>query len=64
MVNEIRTIFPRGLDKGFCVGSRVRHNTPEEGRRDYRSKRCEYNNEDDINLFRLFNAKAALQKEH
>ena len=51
MVNGIRTIYPRGLSKGFglkfCVGSRVRHETPEEGRRMHRLKRCEYNEKDE-----------------
>ena len=46
MVNGIRTIYPRGLNKRlglkFRVGSRVLHETPEEGRRTYRLKRCEY----------------------
>ena len=37
----------KGCSK-FCVGSRVRYETPE-GRRTYRSKRCEYNNKDDVN---------------
>ena len=45
--NRIRTGDPRGLNKGrgpkFAVGSRVRQ-TPEEGRRTYRPKHCEYNN--------------------
>ena len=52
MVKRIRTSDPRGLNKArcskFCVGSRVRQ-TPEEGRRIYRSKRCEYNNKDENN---------------
>ena len=47
MVNEIRTIDPRGFNKGrsskFHVGSRVQQ-TPEEGRRAYRPKRCGNNN--------------------
>ena len=50
MVNGIIASDPRGLNKWrgskFCVGSRVRQETPEEGQRTYRPKRCEYNNED------------------
>ena len=43
MANGIRTGDPRGFNKGrsskFHEGSRVRQ-TPEEGRRTYRPKRC------------------------
>ena len=50
MVNGIRVSDPRGLNKGrgskFREGSRVRQ-TPEEGRRTYRLKRCEYNNKNE-----------------
>ena len=50
MVNGIRASDPRGLNKGrgskFPVSSRVRQETPEEGRRSYQPKRFEYNNED------------------
>ena len=38
-----------GFSPRCCVGSRVRHETLEEGRRRYRPKRCEYNNEDEVN---------------
>ena len=31
----------------LCVGSRVRPKTPEKGRRTYRPKCCDYNNEDE-----------------
>ena len=52
MANRIRTDDPRGFNKGrsskFCEGSRVRQ-TPEEGRKPYRPKRCGYNNEDEHN---------------
>ena len=52
MVNRIRTGDPRGLNKGrsskLCVGSRVPQ-TPEEGRRTYRPKRCGNNNKDEDN---------------
>ena len=53
MVNGIRTMYPRGLNKGFApkfyVGSRVRHETTEECRMTYRSRRYEYNNKDKNN---------------
>ena len=53
MVNGIRTILPRGLNKKFglkfCMGSRVQHETPEERGRMYHSKHCEYNHKDDDN---------------
>ena len=49
MANGIRTGDPRGFNKRrsskFRVGCRVRQ-TPEEGRRTYRSKRYGNNNED------------------
>ena len=49
MANGIRTGDPRGFNKGrsskFREGSRVRQ-TPEEGRRTYRPKRCGNNDED------------------
>ena len=52
MANGIRTGGPRGLNKGrslkFCEGSRV-WQTPEEGRRAYRPKRCGNNNKDEDN---------------
>ena len=50
MVNGIRASDPRGLNKRrgskFHVGFRVQQETPEQGRRTYQSKHCEYNNED------------------
>ena len=54
MANGIGANDPRELNKGgglkFRVGSRVREETPEEGRRTYRTKRCEYNyNKDEDN---------------
>ena len=53
MINRIGTVYPWGSNKGFslrfCVDSWVQHKTPEEGRRTYQPKRCEYNNKDDIN---------------
>ena len=53
MVNPIRASDLRGLNKGrgskFRVGSRVRQETPEEGRRTHRPKRGEYENKDEGN---------------
>ena len=37
----------KGLSSRFRVGSRVKHETPEEGWRTYRPKRCEYYNGDE-----------------
>ena len=52
MANGIRTGDPCGFNKGrsskFREGSRVRQ-TPEEGRRIYRPKRCGNNNKDEDN---------------
>ena len=49
MANGIRTGDPRGFNKGhsskFREGSRVRQ-TPEEGQRTHRPKRCGNNNKD------------------
>ena len=52
MANGIRTGDLCGFNKGrsskFLEGSRVRQ-TPEEGRRTYRPKRCRNNNKDEDN---------------
>ena len=52
MANGIRTGDPRGFNKGrsskLHEGSRVRQ-TPEEGWRIYRPKRCRNNNKDEDN---------------
>ena len=60
MANGIRTGDPRGFNKGrsskFREGSRVRQ-TPEEGWRRYRPKRCGNNNEDEDNSPKSFNDK-------
>ena len=60
MVNGIRTSEPRRSNKGrgwkFHVGSRVRQ-TPEEGRRTYRPKRCKYNNKDEYSSPKTLNDK-------
>ena len=58
MANGIRTGDPRGFNKGrsskFCEGSRVRQ-TPEEGRRTYRLKRCRNNYKDEDNSPKTLN---------
>ena len=60
MANGIRTGDPRGFNKGhsskFREGSRVRQ-TPEEGRRTYRPKRCGNNNKDEDNSPKNLNNK-------
>ena len=60
MANGIRTGDPRGFNKGrsskFREGSRVRQ-TPEEGRRTYRPKRCGNNNKDEDNCPKNLNDK-------
>ena len=60
MANGIRTSSPRGFNKGrslkFCVGSRVRQ-TPEEGWRTYRWKRCGNSNKDEDNSPKTLNDK-------
>ena len=60
MANGIRTDNPLGFNKGrsskFCEGSRVRQ-TPEEGRKTYRSKRSGNNNKDEDNSPKTFNDK-------
>ena len=59
MANGIRIIYLRGLNKRFCskfrVGSRVRYETLEEGRRMHRSKCCEYKNKDEYNSVNALN---------
>ena len=58
MANGIRTGDPRGFNKGrslkFREDSRVRQ-TPEEGRRTYRPKRCGNNNKDEDNSPKTLN---------
>ena len=60
MANGIRKGDPRGFNKGrsskFHEGSRVRQ-TPEEGRRTYRPKRCGNNNKDEDNSPKNLNDK-------
>ena len=48
--------FNKGRSSKFCVGSRVRQ-TPEEGRRTYRPKRCGNNNKDEDNSSKTLNDK-------
>ena len=49
MVSGIRTIYPRRLNKRFfskfCRGSRVRHETSDQGRNTLLRKHFEYKNE-------------------
>ena len=60
MANGIRTGDPRGFNKGcsskFREGSRVRQ-TPEEGWRTYRPKRCGNNYKDEDNSPKNLNDK-------
>ena len=60
MANKIRTGDPYGFNKGrsskFREGSQVRQ-TPEEGQRTYRLKRCGNNNKDEDNSPKNFNDK-------
>ena len=60
MANGIRTSDPCGFNKGcsskFREGSRVQQ-TPEEGWRTYRLRRCENNNKDEDNSPKTFNDK-------
>ena len=60
MGNGIRTGDPRGFNKGrsskFRESSRVQQ-TPEEGRRTYRPKRCGNNNKDEDNSPKNLNDK-------
>ena len=53
MVDGIRTISPGKLNKvfgsNFRIDTRVQQETPEEGRRMNRSKRCVYSNKDEDN---------------
>ena len=61
MVNGIRTSDPphtlnKGCGSKFHVGSQVQQ-TPEEGWRTYRPKRCEYKNKDEDNSLKTLNNK-------
>ena len=51
------TLYLCGSNKGFswrfCVGSRVRHKTPEEGRKTYRLKHCDYNNKNEVSSLNI-----------
>ena len=37
----------------LCEGSRVQHETPEEGRKTYLPKRCKYNNKYEVNSSKI-----------
>ena len=56
MANRIRTGDPRGFNKGRSLKFRVRQ-TPEEGWRTYRPKRCRNNNKDEDNSPKNLNDK-------
>ena len=60
MANGIRSCDARGFNKGrsskFWEGFRVQQ-TPEEGRRTYRRKRCGNNNKDEDNSPKTLNDK-------
>ena len=60
MANGIRTEDPCGFNKGrsskLREGSRARQ-TPEEGRRTYRPKRCGNNNKDEDDSPKTLNGK-------
>ena len=67
MANGIRTGDPCGFNKGrsskFRVGFRVRQ-TPEEGQRTYRPKRCDNNNEDEDNRPKTLNFQLLLSENN
>ena len=52
MVNRIGTVYPfcsnNGFSSRFCVDSRIRNETLDEGRKTHRPKRYEYNNKDEV----------------
>ena len=59
MAEGIRGVKLRELNKGhgskFCVGSRLRKVTPEEGWKTHRPKRCDYNNKHEDNSPKTLN---------
>ena len=61
MVNGIRTIYFRRLNKGFGsefrVGSQDVYETTEESQRMHQPKPCEYNNKDEDNSPNKLNEK-------
>ena len=61
MVDGIRASGTQGLNKRrgpkFHVGSLVPQETPEEGRRIHKPKRCEYSNKDEDNSPKTLNDK-------
>ena len=61
MFNGIRASEPRELNKGrgskFCICSRVRQETPEDGQRRHQLKLCEYKNKDEDNIPKTLNVK-------
>ena len=53
MVNRIQTIYPRGLNKGFCLkfceGFQVWPEMPEKDWKMHQPKHCEFYDEDEDN---------------
>ena len=66
MVNGIGTIYLCDFDKRFGskfrVGFRIQHETPEEGRRTYRPKRCEYNKKENDDSTNTLNDKNSAKR--
>ena len=58
-------VYPHGLNRMFgsmfCVGCRVRQETPEEDRRTNRPKRCEYYENNSPNTLNDENYQASSQ---
>ena len=53
----------KGFSSRFCVGSQVRHETPDEGQRTYRPKRYEYEDEDNsLNILNNKNHQTSSEK--
>ena len=66
MVNSIRTLYRRGLNKRFDwnvrVYSQVLQEIPEEGRRTHRPTRSKYNNKDEDKSSNTLNNKKEMDK--
>ena len=50
VVIRIGTASKKGCSWRFCVDSRVSHESPEEGQRISRPKRCDYCKKDEVNI--------------
>ena len=61
MVNGIRTVYPRGLNKGFAqkfrVGYQIQQEISEEVWWAHQTKHCEYNDKDENNCPNILNNK-------